>query len=559
LFKYLKRVASHPICPASCTFPTKFTPRIEVFGDVRCAIDYDLANLAMIKVDGGYVAIDAGARPETTRQIAGEWEHVAGGPIKALIYTHSHPDHIGGADGFRLEGVPIWAHSRFMDELADMQLLPNATFFRGVRQFGSALPVEVALSSGIGPPFRGVDVSLPPLHIPTMTFERTEELVIGGRPMILRSSPGETHDHLSVWLPEQKLLFAGDNIYKAFPNLYTFRGMSARPVRQWIETLDEMRLLRPEVLVLGHTASIQGAERIYALLTDYRDAIAFVHDSVIRGINAGKPPNQLAREIRLPPHLADQPFLQEHYGTIAASVRGVYTGYMGWFDGDAANVDPEPMSEVGAWLVEELGGKKEVLRRIDVAMEKRDLRKALWLCRMLSGYAPDCNETREVKALALERISESCDNPIVRNWQLSEAAFLRRKAKLPEKPKVTSATIARTPIERILSLLPSRLNPKSAGKVTMAIGFDILDTKQQYTFFVRRGVGELATGILGTPEIIIRATEHNMKRVFLVGEVPPTNLEFWQALEFVVAEKGMLKPFHRLMHLVRVGRLFLRP
>ncbi|MDX1947022.1 MAG: alkyl sulfatase dimerization domain-containing protein [Pirellulaceae bacterium] len=558
MFKFWKKAAPQPPCPARGTYPTKFEPRVETFGDVRCAIDYDLANLSMVKVEGGYIAIDAGTHPETTRKIAAEWERVAGGPIQALIYTHSHPDHIGGADGFALEGVPIWAQGKFMDELGDMQLLPNATFSRGVRQSGSVLPVEVALSNGIGPPLRKNDAILPPLHVPTKTFDRTEELVIGGRPIILRSSPGETHDHLSVWLPEQRIVFAGDNIYKAFPNLYTLRGMSARPVRRWIETLDEMRRLRPDVVVLGHTASIQGAETIYALLTDYRDAIAFVHDSVVRGINAGKSPNQLAREIRLPPHLAEHPFLREHYGTLAGSVRGVYTGYMGWFDGDASNVDPEPASEVGGWLVDELGGKREVLKRIEQATAKGDLRRALWLCRMLHGHSPDCRETQAAKALALEKIAHDCDNPLVRNWQLSEAALLRQSAKLPAKPKVTGATIERTPIARILGLLPSRLNPKTSANVTMAIGFDILDKGQQYTLLIRRGVGELATGIVGKPEITIRATERDMKRVFLVGEVPPTKLEFWQSLEFAVADKGVLTPLHRLMQLARVGRLFLR-
>ncbi len=120
------------------------------------------------------------------------------------------------------------------------------------------------------------------------------------------------------------------------------------------------------------------------------------------------------------------------------------------------------------------------------------------------------------------------------------------------------ATIERTPIERILGLLPSRLNPKTAANVTMSIGFDVLDKGQQYTLLIRRGVGELATGIVGTPEITIRATERDMKHVFLVGEAPPTKLEFWQSLEFAVADKGLLTPLHRLMQLARVGRLFLR-
>ena len=184
-----------------------------------------------------------------------------------------------------------------------MQLLPNGFFPPGRDAVGSVLPEEVALSNGIGPGTangRRRASAVAPAHTRVSTTE--QELEIGGRPFILRWSPGETLGHCRLWLPDHRVLFVGDNLYKAFPNLYTLRGNSPRPVRRWIETLDEMRRLqpRPELLVLGHTAPIAGADAIYQLLTDYRDAIAFVHDSVVRGINAGKNPQQLAREIRLP-------------------------------------------------------------------------------------------------------------------------------------------------------------------------------------------------------------------------------------------------------------------
>jgi alkyl sulfatase BDS1-like metallo-beta-lactamase superfamily hydrolase len=293
-------------------------------------------------------------------------------------------------------------------------------------------------------------------------------------------------------------------------------------------------------------------------LTDYRDAIAFVHDSVVRGINAGKSPHQLAREIRLPPRLAEHPFLREHYGTLKGSIRGVYSGYMGWFDGDAANVDPEADDELADWLVDELGGRDELLVRIEKARQRGDLRRTLWLCRMLYAHAPESREGREAKALALEQIAEQCENPLVRNWQLSEAAVLRGTCQFPTKPKITGATIARTPLERILRLLPSRLNPKTTAHVTMSLAFDAVDTGQQFTLIIRRGIGELAKGIVGTPELIVRASESDLKRVFLSGEVPPTKAEFWKCLEFSGPDKGLMTPFHRLMQLARVGRLFLR-
>lgn len=562
MFKFWKKVVPRqPPCSARVgDYPTKFSPRIDSFGDVHCAIDYDLANLSMLKVAGGYVAIDAGTHPALTKTIAAEWERIAGGPIQALIYTHSHADHIGGADGFALEGVPVWAHRNFLDELGDMQLLPNAFFARGVKQSGGVLPADVALSNGIGPPLRTGEGILPPLHVPTHVFDQSQELEIGGRPLVLRAAPGETTDHLSIWLPDHRVLFAGDNLYRAFPNLYTLRGMAPRPIRRWIDTLDAMRRLapRPEVLVLGHTACVQGADTIQELLTDYRDAIAFVHDSVVRGINAGKSPHQLAREIRLPPRLAEHPFLREHYGTLKGSIRGVYAGYMGWFDGDAANTDPEADDELAAWLVDELGGRGELLARIERARERGDSRRALWLCRMLHAHSPDSREGREAKAQALEESAAQCANPLVRNWQLSEAAVLRGTCQFPTRPKITGATIARTPLERILGLLPSRLNPKTTANVTMSLGFDATDTGQQFTLLIRRGIGELVTGIAGTPELIVRAKESDLKRVFLSGEVPPTKAEFWKSLEFTGPNKGLLTPLDRLVQLAKVGRLFLR-
>src|SRR6185436_5672092 len=103
LFKFSNKPTRYKPCPARGDFPTKFAPRLESFKDVHCAIDFDLANLSMVQVAGGYVAIDAGTNPTVTQRIAAEWERIAGGPIQSLIYTHSHPDHIGGASGFALE------------------------------------------------------------------------------------------------------------------------------------------------------------------------------------------------------------------------------------------------------------------------------------------------------------------------------------------------------------------------------------------------------------------------------------------------------------------------
>jgi len=77
-----------------------------------------------------------------------------------------------------------------------------------------------------------------------------------------------------------------------------------------------MRDLNPEVLIPSHTRPIVGSKKIKRILTNYRDAIQFVHDQSVRGINMGMTPDELVEYVVLPPHLRNLPYLQEFYGKI---------------------------------------------------------------------------------------------------------------------------------------------------------------------------------------------------------------------------------------------------
>lgn len=538
-----------------------FSPRVESFGPVHCAIDYDMANASMVEVSDGYVAIDAASNPDLGRAIRAEWEQRAGGPVRAVLYTHSHSDHIGGAAAFCEPGVPVWSHERFFAELDQTQLLPNAYFARAARQFGFALDADLVATGGIGRPLRIGAKVRPPLRVPSDTFAESADLTVGGVRFVLRWAPGETDDQIFIWLPDRRVLFAADNIYRAFPNLYSIRGVPPRPVRQWIDSLDAMRRLepKPELLVLGHTPPVQGGEKIFRLLTDYRDAIAFVHDSVVRGINAGKTPDELVAEISLPEDLRKHSYLQERYGTLKGAIRGIYGGYMGWFDGDAANLDPVTPREAAGQLIPELGGRAAVLERIRTATSGRNYRWALWLCQHLLALRPTDRAARLAKAQILEALAAGCANPLIRNWQLSDAAVLRGQTRFPAKPKIDGRSIAEIPVEQILKLLPSRLAPKRSARITMTVGFDFVDTGKTYTLLIRRGIGELAPGLDPAADLIVRASERDFKDVFVARDAKPVSPEFWQKLEFTVPGGTALSPVRRLLRLVRLGKCFIRP
>ena len=167
-----------------------------------------------------------------------------------------------------------------------------------------------------------------------MLFDQEYKFKLGDLTFDCLSMPGETPDMLNVWIPELKALFIGDNYYASFPNLYTLRGTKPRPALTYVDSLNKALALKPEIVFPSHGQPIVGAERVRKVLTQYRDAILYVHDATVRGMNEGKDAFTLMKTIKLPPELE----VGEGYGAISWSVRGIYEGYAGWFDTDPATM-----------------------------------------------------------------------------------------------------------------------------------------------------------------------------------------------------------------------------
>ena len=158
--------------------------------------------------------------------------------------------------------------------------------------------------------------------------------------MTLLHTPGETRDQISVWIPEWKVAIPADNIARAFPNISSIRGAPARDPELWYQSLDKIRQLRPEFLVPCHLFPVHGEKEIYDIITIFRDAIQFVNDQTIRFLNNGYEVDDVVKKVKLPPVMASHPYLQEMYGTVEWSVRGIVQSYLGWFDRHPVNLFP---------------------------------------------------------------------------------------------------------------------------------------------------------------------------------------------------------------------------
>jgi alkyl sulfatase BDS1-like metallo-beta-lactamase superfamily hydrolase len=294
---------------------------IEVSKGVYVAVGYSVSNVGMVVGNDGVVIIDTGLDPVVAKRVLEQFRKITDKPIKAVIFTHGHGDHTGGAKVFAAtDGVEIWARSNYGSEDRPLKAAGlTIQQVRGARQGGFRLPDDKRINNGIAPAQKpqGREAFGSGQVQPTKTFSaERKSLEVAGVKLELVAAPGETDDQLYVWLPAAKVLFCGDTFYKSFPNLYAIRGTPYRDVRAWFTSLDNMVQEGGAHLVAGHTRPISGVKEVKQVLTDYRDAVKFVHDKTVEGMNKGMTPDQLVEYVKLPAELANKDYLREYYGNV---------------------------------------------------------------------------------------------------------------------------------------------------------------------------------------------------------------------------------------------------
>ncbi len=422
---------------------------IKITDNVYTAVGYSVSNVSMVIGETGLIIVDTGQKLADAEKILAEFRKITDKPVKAIIYTHGHGDHTGGARVFAGEDAPeIWSRSGHYREqegfdletrtLKEAGLTINGK--RGVRQAGLTLPDEWHINNGVAPApsFSAEGVSNPAgnaeLLEPTHTFEEDRvSLDIGGVQLDLVAATGETYDELYIWLPQERVVFAGDNFYKSFPNLYTIRGAPYRDVQGWYQSIDQMLQEGPRHAVPGHTRPIVGEQETKQALTDYRDAIQFVFDKTIEGMNQGMTPDELVTYVQLPDSLANKDYLTEYYGAVAWSVRSIFQGYLGWFDGNPINLDPLAPKEEAQRMATLVGGEDKLLATAQQALDEQDYQWAATLTDYLLALNPNAAEPKRVKADALIGIAENMLTATGRNYTLSYALELKEEAEASSK------------------------------------------------------------------------------------------------------------------------------
>lgn len=363
-------------------------------------------NTTMVVTSDGNVIIDTSLivnAPRHKRLLQAEDD----GPVKYIILTHAHGDHTGGVNAWREEGTEIIAQDEHYEFVNYQNRLKGMFSQRNAAQFPSLNVVQLSeLEIAEGVDNFGADI------VPTIMFEEEYDFELGGVEFNVLHTPGETYDHLSVWIPKYRAAFVGDNFYTSFPNMYTLRGTKPRWALDYVDSINRILALKPEILIPSHGDAIIGEQQIERELTRYRDAILFVHDKTVLGMNQGKDVHTLMAEISLPSDLD----IGEGYGRISWSVRGIYENYMGWFDGNPTSMFSTPVDDAYPQLVELAGGAEAVAMLAEAQIESGDLELALHSADIALRAEPKNIRALQARLAAFKALLAASDNSNEAGW-----------------------------------------------------------------------------------------------------------------------------------------------
>lgn len=482
-----------------------FEKKIHRIGDrVYCAVGYNLANIIAVVGPDGMVIVDTGMDTGQASAVLADLRRLTGAPVAAIVYTHHHTDHVQGttalvaAEDIASGAVPIYAHSSLLAEYEqETGLIGPIMGARAMAMYNMVLDGAdmEQMNAGIGPSFSpGPNGFVAPTH----TFD--DHLVInpGGVHMELHHVPSEAASEICIVLPDDGILCSAEVIQDhGFPNLYTLRGAKFRDPKAWYESIDLMATVSAdcEQMVLQHGPPVTDRVEMREVLRNYRDAIQYTLDQTIRWANRGLAKDEIARTVRLPPHLEEyRPWLQPFYGSVAHAVPAIYSGYVGWFDGDPVALNPTPRADYAQRMVELMGGRAQVLEQAMDAFEHGDHQFAAELTTYLIRVDRTDSDSRQVKAAAFRALGYATVNPTWRGFYLTGARIL--DGTLDPGP-IYRMGVAMTITPEFLSLLPARFLVESAPPrlkaeevldVVIRTGWQFTDVDEAYTMTIRQGV-----------------------------------------------------------------------
>lgn len=449
----------------------------------------DISNITFIEGDSGIIVIDPLVTPNSAKaSLDLYFKHRPQKPIVAVIYTHSHTDHYGGVKGIVSEAdvkagkVQIIAPEGFMEEaISENVLAGNIMSRRALYSYGLLLPhnAQGNIGNGLGVTLATGD---PSIIAPTHSITKTgEKLTIDGLDFEFLMAPGsEAPSEMHLYIPALKALCTAENSTHTLHNFYTLRGAKTRDTAKWTdylnETLDKWGS-QAEVLFMPHTWPVWGNQHINDYIGKYRDTIKYIHDQTLHLANQGYTMNEIGNMIHLPETLDKNWASRGYYGSVSHNARAVYNFYLGYYDGNPANLNPYGQVDMGKRYVKALGGSAHAINLAREAYNEGDYRWASELLKQVIAADPNDQVAKNLQADTFEQLGYQAESATWRGFYLTGAKELREGVKKFEHASTASSdTIKGMTVEMLLDYLAVRLDSEKATGKNISLNFNFSDS-----------------------------------------------------------------------------------
>ena len=473
----------------------------EVIDGIYQVRSFDLSNITFVEGKTGWIVFDPLISPETAKAALDLINKEKGErPVVAIIYSHSHIDHYGGAIGIvsaedvKSGKVQILGPEHFTEHAVSENVIAgNAMGRRAVYMYGALLPRNArgGVNGGLG---MTTSTGLAGLIVPTTEVTKTgEEFTIDGVKMVFQLTPGtEAPAEMNTWFPDMKALWMAENTTNTMHNILTLRGAQVRDALKWASYLNETIETwgdDVEVKFQSHHWPLWGNDKIIPYFKKQRDIYKFTHDQSVRLMNHGYNGEEISEMITLPKSLENNWATRGYYGTLRHNSRAVYQRYMGWYNGNPSDLNNLPPVMVAKKYMKFMGGEQQVIEMAQKSFDKGEYR---WVAEVMKHAVfanPDSIASKELLADAFEQLGYQSESGPWRSVYLMGAFELRNG--VPSGGGTATATPdtirAMTP-DMIFDYFAVRLNAEKAEDKVFSINIDFTDLDNQYTLSVENSV-----------------------------------------------------------------------
>lgn len=490
---------------------------------------FDLSNITFIQGDKGWIVFDPLISPQTAKAALAFINKTLGErPVTAVVYSHSHVDHYGGAAGLfnspdevKKNGVQIIAPEGFTEHAVSENVIAgNAMARRAVYMYGALLPrnAQGGVNGGLG---QTTSTGVPSLLLPTRFITKSgEEVTLDGVRMVFQMTPGtEAPAEMNTWFPESKALWMAENTTNTMHNILTLRGAQVRDALKWSSYLNETIETwgdQAQVKFQSHHWPRWGNASIVDYFKKQRDLYKYIHDQSVRLMNMGYTGEEISEKIALPPELNDFWPNRGYYGTLRHNSRAVYQRYMGWYSGNPSDLDNLPPEMVGPKYVEFMGGEQALLKKAKASFDKGEYRWVAEVLKHLVFANPNNQEGKLLLADALEQLGYQAESGPWRSVYLQGAYELRNGVPTAGGTVTASPdTIRAMSPSMLFDYLAVRINPEKAAGKKMVINMNFTDIGEKHTLSLENAVLNHTTHYAAKPDVTLTLSKQTLDDIQL--------------------------------------------